>query len=223
MTTEFTPAQMALVEKHRDINVDHDWWDGVYTDSKDVCAAFGIDIDDISFSGFWSQGDGACFTTHTSTLEEIMRRGHATMDANTYGADPLEFTGVVQAAWLFWHGIEQALDAVRLTSSEGREFCEAASFRVETRGMYSHSGTMDLAGEYESAADYEAYVAFLDLAPSEDELIEGLRHIANEIYKALEREYDYLTSDEQVWDTIVVNEMHLDIEVDEDDEELADA
>ena len=219
-TTTYTPAQMALIEKNRDINVDHDWWDGVYEDSKEVCAAFGIDIDDISFSGFWSQGDGACFTTQTSTLEEIMRRGHATMDAKTYGDDPLQFTGVVQAAWSFWYDITQALDAVRLTSPEGREFCEGVRIRVLTRGHYSHSGTMQL-DDGVSEPPIEEHDAFAKLAPTEDDLIEGLRHIANEIYKALERECDYLTSDEQVWDTLVANEMHLDIE--EDEEEACDA
>lgn len=216
-TTTYTPAQMALIEKHRGINVDHDWWDGVYEDSKEVLAAFGIDTDDISFSGFWSQGDGACFTTQTSTLEEIMRRGHATMDAKTYGDDPLQFTGVLKAAWSFWYGIAQALDAVRLTSPEGLEFCDGARVRVITRGFYSHSGTMQL-DDGLSEPSIEEHDAFIEIAPTEDDLIEGLRHIADEIYDALEREHDYQTDDDQVWDTLVANEMHLDIE-DEDEEE----
>lgn len=38
------------------------WWDGVYEDAKDVAKLMGVDIDNIGFSGFSSQGDGAHFT-----------------------------------------------------------------------------------------------------------------------------------------------------------------
>jgi len=41
---------------------DFEWWfDAVY-DAKQIGALMGIDIDEVYFSGFWSQGDGACFT-----------------------------------------------------------------------------------------------------------------------------------------------------------------
>ena len=39
--------------------LDYEWWDGVFEDAKRVGALIGIGIDDIRFSGFWSQGDGA--------------------------------------------------------------------------------------------------------------------------------------------------------------------
>jgi len=36
-----------------------DWYDHIYEDAKEEGASKGFDIDDIAFSGFWSQGDGA--------------------------------------------------------------------------------------------------------------------------------------------------------------------
>jgi len=62
--TEYTPAQRKLIEKHRDWNVDHDWYDCTIGDFCEVAKSFGIDVErkDVQFSGFWSQGDGACFT-----------------------------------------------------------------------------------------------------------------------------------------------------------------
>jgi hypothetical protein len=39
-----------------------DWYDYIYTDAKDEGLDKGFDIDDINFSGFWSQGDGAMWT-----------------------------------------------------------------------------------------------------------------------------------------------------------------
>ena len=52
----------ALLEKYRYINVEHDeWWDCVESDFKEDMKAVGIDVHRIHFSGFCSQGDGACF------------------------------------------------------------------------------------------------------------------------------------------------------------------
>lgn len=49
-----------VIEKHRDTNVDFDWWDFIYEDFKE-CNDEYFGIDKIYFSGFWSQGDGAMF------------------------------------------------------------------------------------------------------------------------------------------------------------------
>ncbi len=54
-------AQGTAIEKLYDINVDHDWYDCTFEDAKKIAAFMGIEIDKIWFSGFSSQGDGACF------------------------------------------------------------------------------------------------------------------------------------------------------------------
>ena len=52
----------SLLEKYRYINVEFDkWWDCVESDFKEDMLLVGIDVDRIFFSGFSSQGDGACF------------------------------------------------------------------------------------------------------------------------------------------------------------------
>jgi len=53
-----------FIDSHRHINVDHDWWDGVYEDFHHICKIMGIELDhrEPCFSGFWSQGDGASWT-----------------------------------------------------------------------------------------------------------------------------------------------------------------
>lgn len=38
-----------------------DWHESVIDDAKAIGALIGFDIDRVYFSGFWSQGDGACF------------------------------------------------------------------------------------------------------------------------------------------------------------------
>ena len=41
--------------------LDYEWWACIYEDAKKCADILGIEINDIYFSGFWSQGDGACF------------------------------------------------------------------------------------------------------------------------------------------------------------------
>ena len=48
-------------EWYRQGAFDYPWWEFVYESAKDAAKLMGIDIEDIFFSGFWSQGDGACF------------------------------------------------------------------------------------------------------------------------------------------------------------------
>ena len=49
-----------VIDKHRDINVDFEWWDFIYEDFKEHNDEY-FDIDKIYFSGFSSQGDGSMF------------------------------------------------------------------------------------------------------------------------------------------------------------------
>lgn len=58
------------------------WAENVTYDAKEIAALMGIAIDDIFFTGFWSQGDGACFTGQLGydkdCLEKVME--HAPID-----------------------------------------------------------------------------------------------------------------------------------------------
>lgn len=49
-------------EWYRNGALDYDWWDGVEDTIKTAGACLGIHVDRLFFSGFSSQGDGACFT-----------------------------------------------------------------------------------------------------------------------------------------------------------------
>jgi hypothetical protein len=61
---------------YRQVGFDHDWFEFVYDDFERICSILGIDLKTVPvrlygggtrqkpciwFSGFWSQGDGACF------------------------------------------------------------------------------------------------------------------------------------------------------------------
>lgn len=50
-----------VLDKHRDINTDYDWWDCTCESWKEDLIESGFYDTDIRFSGFYSQGDGASF------------------------------------------------------------------------------------------------------------------------------------------------------------------
>ena len=56
-------AKAVAIDAHRDWEIDaHDWWDYVYEDARRMASLIGIEINEIRFTGFWNQGDGASFT-----------------------------------------------------------------------------------------------------------------------------------------------------------------
>lgn len=58
-----------------DTCLDYEWWCGVYYDFIDDCKKYGLGVnyDDINFSGFCSQGDGASFTCDNIDIEKFIK------------------------------------------------------------------------------------------------------------------------------------------------------
>jgi len=71
---ELTPeVQEKVLNKHRDWNVQfHDWADYIIEDWKDRLDEIGFEDAEIFYSGFWSQGDGACFETKHFNFKKLI-------------------------------------------------------------------------------------------------------------------------------------------------------
>ena len=210
---DYTPAQQKLIEKHRDINAWDGWHDSVLDDFRTVAARFGIDIRDIYYSGFWSQGDGACFTTRTVSLDDILKSGRADGE----GGYP-EDAGEVVASFRRLHDmVYDHIGRHRLLHPEGLRVAENTRFHVYHQGHYYHCNTMYLETDESPDEDDVAACVDLDVEHFEGCLRDHLRECANALYDALETEYEYQTSDEQVWDSIVANELDKEEAEDEDE------
>jgi hypothetical protein len=157
-------------------NNDHSIFDSVLDDAKEIAAKMGIAIDKIYFSGFWSQGDGACFTGSYSyqkgALESIKKE---------YPKD-----GELHAI------------AKQLQDLQSKYFYKLCA-DVEHRGRYSHSFCTEI-DVYHNDDRYRP------IADAEQELKDILRDYMDWIYQKLENEYDYQMSDEVVAENIVSNE-----------------
>lgn len=191
-----------LIEKHRHINIHgYDWFTHLYEDNKHHLLSRGFTVENTYFSGFWSQGDGACFTGVAHDMAQFMR---AEGLAEHF---PLTFA-------LAQHG--------------------GVSVRVGHRDRYYH----------EYSVGYDFYAAtFADVHPGDHDELEpffdvwddcveaeregfeeavkdALRAHMRSLYRLLEEEYDYLTSDDAVRQALEDNDICDD---EDDDLEQVDA
>ncbi|KGM85868.1 hypothetical protein rosmuc_04204 [Roseovarius mucosus DSM 17069] len=177
---------------YRELGPHDDWWDAVYEDFERVCEILGIRLKTtpvrlmgggtrakpcIWFSGFWSQGDGACFEGYWSHAKGAAARirDYATTDVTL-------------------HGIADRLQAI-----QRRNFYQLAA-EVSHRGRYYHEYSMSV----DVTRDSPTWQPPTEDA--EEVVTEALRDLARWLYRQLEAEYDHLTSDEAIEEGIIVNE-----------------
>lgn len=160
----------------------HGWWGFVYEDVKTIASLFGLEIDEIYFSGFSSQGDGACFEGYYS-----------------YKAGGLKAVEEYAPTDLELYGIVKGLQDVQ------RRYFYGLTAVTKHRGYYYHSGCMAVSVYQNAGMDY----ANIDV---EREITDLLRQFADWIYSQLEAEYDYRMSDEAVRATIEDNGYEFDEE-----------
>jgi hypothetical protein len=163
---------------------DEDWHDFRFADFATVCEILGVSLSTksvrlmsgeyraapkIYFSGFSSQGDGACYEGGYRFMRDSVgrMRTHAPQDADL-------------------HAI-----AACLLDVQRRNFYQ---IRAEIRhaGRYCHEYSMQIAVRRESPTGQDISNA------DEETVIDALRDLARWLYRQLEAEYDFITADAQV-------------------------
>lgn len=181
-------AREKVLDDWRRMQTDHDWWDFTYEDAKRMGALMGITVEDIQFTGFCSQGDGASFTgTYKGDVNgaDAVCEECGGQDATLI--DIAEKLTLLYATWKLEHG----------------RIWEGSIARMS--GLHSHSG-MILTGYSDDEEDYAGKAArAMDIACEVQ-----IKRFADWLYSQLEAEYDYLTSDEAVIETIRANELRFD-------------
>jgi hypothetical protein len=170
--------------------VNYEWWNSLIEEYKQTGKERGIHIDHIYFSGFSSQGDGACWVGYFDLPEYLMweeeqKKGSIFSDHELV---------VLQTAFA--------------------EDCLASKYKINTSGYYSHSYTMRIDDSMFVSSEIVAqeHVVEGPLAGMDAELFEELlgkvtenleatmlklcREYADAIYVALGEEHEYLLSEE---------------------------
>ena len=134
----------------------------------------------IYYSGFSSQGDGACFTGNYSYKKGALKNMKAHI-GNTSAGD-----------------IELLRICKSLQEVQTRNFYKLTA-KCEHLGHYYHSGRMLV--DVENSDD-----PYRDIGESETTVRQIMRDFADYIYQQLETEYDYQNSDAVVDENIAANE-----------------
>ncbi len=185
-------AKEAARAWYREACLDYEWYDFVYEDFQIICGILGVtlrtspvrlygggtrDKQQVWFTGFHSQGDGASFAGHYSHARGATKgiRAHAPRD------DEL-------------HRIADALQAV-----QRRNFHQLHA-SISQRGRYCHEYTMTI----EVERDSPTWQPPTDDA--EDTVTEAMRDLARWLYRQLQAEYEHLTSDDAIDEALAANE-----------------
>lgn len=186
-------------------SLDYEWWEDTYEHAKQEGPKRGFDIEDIRFSGFWSQGDGASWTGRVD-LKQFLEH-HLKEDNPEYAR----------------YFVLQAILA------EHNDWV-ASYINVNRRGFhYVHDNTMylesigysnleDLDADDEERLQEEGPLQRADIYQLReginiDDLMDKLetwvleeaQAYARQIYSDLESEYEHLTSDEALIESAEAN------------------
>ena len=185
-----TPKESARVW-FRETSLDHEWYDAVFEDFETICRILGVTLrtspvrlygggtrqnPHLFFRAVSSQGDGASFEGSL----EYAPGGARAIRARAPKDEEL-------------HRIADELQAV-----QRRNFYQLTG-TIRTRGNYCHEYSMAIDVERDSLT----WQPMTDGA--EDTVIEAMRNLARWLYRQLEREYEYLTSDDAVDEAIAIN------------------
>lgn len=191
-----------LLEKYRNINISYDgrWWEDVDAQIREEMGEIGIHVNQLYFSGFWSQGDGAAIEGRVDDwfkALECLKDPHALARARMANTEGWEFrvysrgfychSGTLQATYDIPEGnnpFDQDEDPLRYHA-----------WRVANPHIPTQAGIDEL----------EKQLLALFVSRSDD------------AYKRLEQEHEHLTSDDTVASYILE---HCLEELDEEEEEI---
>ena len=185
-----------MLEKHRHINVEHDWHDYVYEYFREDMKAKGIDVERMYSSGFYSQGDGACFEGGFDDVR-LFIDSHFKPDEYPMIRKLLDEGGsVVINCNHSGHYYHENCTRFSIDADELR-YCMnmPTEFHEQVVAGMDEKLSMEV-GDFETAS------------------IEIFKSYMRDLYRRLEAEYDYLTSDEAVAEAVIANDLN-----DEDEDE----
>jgi len=185
----------AVLDKHRSINTDDDWWECTIEQFVEDMKQKGIDTDakQVSFRGFWSQGDGASFTgslnltrffaAHPDLLESFPHHKRM-LDLGGYDDFSIE---VGRNSSVYYHE-----HTMSLTIMYGVDL-DTCFDRDTALGEWAFQ-------DLDKGLDAE-------ILEFEEAVLDLMRDYARELYRSLREEYEGLTSDEAVAEAIEANEL----------------
>lgn len=172
-------AKGVAINNFFDINIFDGWWDFAFYDFKEKAKQIGFNVDNIYFSGFWSQGDGAMFEYSIYGDSKLW---------NDF-VDGLNLSSM-RKNWLKNQGLPYATGKHR--GHYYHSNCCSHSIGVESNVSWSAAPLFNNWIESFSN-DFASFV--------ENEY----QDLCSDLYKTLMEEYEYLTSKDAIIESIEAN------------------
>jgi hypothetical protein len=179
--------QQAILDKHRPVEMEDHWWDNVYEQFQYdlIEAGYGVNVNhgrpSIFFSGFCSQGDGACFEGYVADFTRAAK----------------DFPVLLKAAYtdrsLRWYSRGNYCHAETLEFSEYFDVRNEFDRRDEPLRWHAR--------ESEIRDAENEWVKFVEATEKK------VKDLCCDLYTKLEEENDHLTSDETVLENLIANDL----------------
>lgn len=153
----------------------YEWYDSVYEWATTAGKLMGVDVDKIYFSGFSSQGDGACFEGDYQYVKGSVKAIETEFPTNK------ELQNI----------------AFKLYTLQRKNFYQLTAL-VNHSGYYYH----EMCTRINVGTKEDTYFS----GDTEDELKDILRDFMRWLYSSLEREYNFLMSDENIKEHLLCND-----------------
>ena len=183
----------------------YEWWDHIYEHAKQSGTERGFDIEDILFSGFWSQGDGASWSGRVD-LKQFLEH-HLKEDNPEYGRyfvlqaivnednDWVEQHSCVnRRGFHYMHDNTMYLESFGWGGLDGLDADDEE--RMQTEGPLQHADIYQLREGIKIAELMDKLETWV---------LEEAQAYARQIYEDLESEYEHLTSEESLIDAAEAN------------------
>ncbi len=184
-------VSLKTIDKYRHINVDGiDWWEYTYNEFTESMEQVGIEVDNMYFSGFWSQGDGACFDGRIADTKLFIDK-HFTPTDYPMIRKLLSSGGAI---------------TFRCKHSGHYYHENCTSFDVDC-DLFAY--VMDKPTDFhEQVVERMDEQLDLEMDDFEKASVEIFKNHMRTLYRTLEKEYDYLVGDEAVTETIIANDLN---------------
>lgn len=163
-----------ILEKHSDINVDYEWYADILEDWQEKLTNYGFINSDISFNGFYSQGDGASFTCKNIDIIQFLKQS-------------LNFTGKE----------EKILKALF-----NNDYINFTIKRIDWH--YYHKYTVRLISDINTQDRHKRINTIINKLSNN--IIIDMRLLMASIYDDLQKQYEYLTSEQVIFETLEAND-----------------
>lgn len=180
-----------VIENYRYSNVeDVEWWEHIFSDFEEDMRKYGVRVDNIYFYGFWSQGDGACFDgAITDWCLYLLHLGY----------DDTTLSSLAQDWW-------------SCTLLKRGNYCHYNSVLIDS-DIHMGSNPYDKELDPLRHDAWQFTVNSYDFLAIQDEMEANLKQHMKDLYRKLEKEYEYLVTDEAVIEWLEFNNKLTELEI----------